>query len=243
MSTEASNDSLMQIESSVSGSHPLCNSPSFFEMYCFHPIDEPEVSVDVSGLFDSSAAQHQAASSNAASSAHLSGSTAERATEPPQKRDGSKILCRPVPIAPTPALADVVMATAIPSPTSRATSPSVVSSDEEGDDEEEDGAHGSYDPVPSHRSDEKDSECLTYGTENQLNASYWPGKRSVSALSVQESERVAEEEASDIDDEDDTSSSNPPSWKKPRTHNDAQRRARVLLWKQSLKMSLFHPQP
>jgi hypothetical protein len=232
MSADAPTDGLLPIEPSCSSSHPLCDSPSF-EMYHFHPIDEPEVSVDVSGLFDSPASQQHAASEALSSP---SSSAAEAAV--PQTPDAPASLRRPVPIAAATAKAD---------PTSRATSPSVVSSDDEGDgdDDEEDGAHGiPYEPWVFRWGDDREDERLPCGEEGGLYATCWPGKRSVSDLSAQGSEGGAEGPDGD-DDLDDGEAPQAPPRKKPKAapQDDAQRRARVLLWRQSLKRSLFQLEP
>jgi hypothetical protein len=207
-------------------------------MYHFHPIDEPEVSVDVSGLFDSPASQQHAASEALSSP---SSSPAEAAV--PQTPDAPASLRRPVPIAAATAKAD---------PTSRATSPSVVSSDDEGDgdDEDGDGAHGiAYEPWVSRWGEDREDEYLPCGDECRPDASCWSGKRSVSDLSAQGSEGGEEGPDGDdyLDDDQHGADEAPqaPPRKKPKAapQDDAQRRARVLLWRQSLKRSLFRLEP
>jgi hypothetical protein len=205
-------------------------------MYHFHPIDEPEVSVDVSGLFDSPASQQRAASEALSSP---SSSAAEAAV--PQTPDPPASLRRPVPIA-------AATAKAKPDPTSRATSPSVVSSDDEGDgdDEDDDGVHGiAYESWVSRWGDDRDDERLPFGEECRPSATCWSGKRSVSDLSAEGSEGGAEGPDGDDDQDDDNEASQNPPRKKPKAvqQDDAQRRARILLWRQSLKRSLFQLQP
>jgi hypothetical protein len=195
----------------MSTSAPLCA----FEMYFFHPIDEPEVAVDVSGLFASSSS-----SSSAAPKAPPSALSSEESEGP--------TLCRPVPTLSLPDAKEAAL--------------SVVSSDEEDDeDENEDDAVSSTDYDFDDRENRPNAgrwgSALSLTTTNkrpvsQLDDSHVEGDAAGGALRRKQQRRCPGEEAPSreaIDNGD------------LRPHDDAQQRARVLLWKQSLKRSLFHP--
>ena len=193
----------------MNDSHHHTTSAPFcaFEMYFFHPIDEPEVAVDVSGLF---------ASSSTSSATPKDPPSALSSDE----SDGST-LCRPVPTMSHPDPKEVAL--------------SVVSSDEEDD---EDDAVSSTD----YEFDDR---------ENRPNAGRWG-----SALSQPTTATAKRPVSEMLDETGDNALRRKQQRRGPgegspsrefidngdlRPHDDAQQRARVLLWKQSLKRSLFHP--
>jgi hypothetical protein len=204
----------------MTGSAPFCA----FEMYFFHPIDEPEVAVDVSGLFASSPSSSPSASCPKAPPSAASSDESDGAT-----------LCRPIPTMSLPHDA-------------KEAALSVVSSDEEEDEEEEDDNNTNDDEEDDWVSS---AECDFDDRENRPNAGRWELTALSSKATTTTTKRTVSElmGGDDGDDDDNNNNSSPLRHKQqrreaigdPRPHDDAQQRARVLLWKQSLKRSLFHP--
>jgi hypothetical protein len=194
----------------MTGSAPFCA----FEMYFFHPIDEPEVAVDVSGLFASSTSSSSASCPKAPPSAASS-----------DESDGAT-LCRPVPTMSLPHDA-------------KEAALSVVSSDEE--DEEDDETNTNDDGEDEWVSS---AECDFDDRENRPNAGRW-GLTARSSKATTTAKRPVSELAGGDEDDDNSALRRKQQRREavgdPRPHDDAQQRARVLLWKQSLKRSLFHP--